>query len=291
MKSLFNRAKSLIVLGAITVTGTICSLSTSALAGTFHGDWYYSVDSFNDSMAGNIVGNTKYEIFSTAMKQTANEIILAINTNFGINGASSQYANDGHVSWGDVLFNFTGQSLDTASNAGQLFGVRFASNNESGAPELGVYSNVKAKAIASSNGLLLSDLNAYNNWISSHGGTPDIGDLKANDPYFNPTHHIQNVIESGTKIGGVSLLSDLSYLGLDFGHFGATGTQTLAFSFDRNLLPDGNFIAHFGPECDNDVIAIATELTPIPEPSTALALGAFGLLFATQQMRRRRHSS
>lgn len=291
MKWLMDRAKSVMFASATTIIGVIGFTASPTLAGTLHGDWYYTVDSFNDSMTGNIVGNTKYEIFSVAMKQTGNEVIMAINTHFGINGSSSQYANDGHVSWGDLLFNFTGQSLDTASNASQLFGVRFASNNESGVPELGVYSNVKAKAIANDNGLLLSDLNAYNSWISSHGGTPDIGDLSAYDPYFNPNHHIQNVIESGTKIGNVNILSDPSNLGLDFAHFGATGTQTLAISFDRDLLPDGNFLAHWGPECDNDVIAIAGELTPVPEPSTALALGAFSLLLGMTKIRRRQNRS
>jgi hypothetical protein len=297
MKSLVNRAKSLILFSAMTVTGAICFASSPALAGTFHGDWYYSIDSSNDSMAGNHVGGTKYEIFSMAMKQTADEVIMAINTNFGIDGASSQYANDGHVSWGDLLFNFTGQSLDTASNAAQLLGVRFAANNESGAPELGVYSNVTGKAIARENGLLLQDasLRGYNNWVSSHGGSPGIGDLSSTDPYFSQDHHIQNVIASGNKIGDVNLLSDLSNLGLDFGNFGATGAQTIAFSIARDLLPDGSFLAHLGPECDNDVIAMQGLLEPIPEPvpepSTALALGAFGFLFGAKKMRRRQNNS
>ncbi|MBP0018844.1 MAG: PEP-CTERM sorting domain-containing protein [Cyanobacteria bacterium SBLK] len=296
MKSLVNRTKSLLILGAMTITGTICLNSTPTLAGTLHGDWNYSIDSSNDSMAGNHVGGTKYEIFSMAMKQTADEIIMAINTNFGIDGASSQYANDGHVSWGDMLLNFTDLSLDAASNAAQLFGIRFAANNESGVPELGVYENVIGKTIARENGLLLQDasLRGYNNWVSSRGGHPQIGELSANDPYFSQDHHIQNVIASGNKIGDVNLLSDLSNLGLDFGHFGATGTQTIAFSFARDLLPDGSFIAHLAPECDNDVIAmrglLETPPEPVPEPSAALALGAFGLLFSAKKMRRR-HTS
>ncbi|MGK7943070.1 MAG: hypothetical protein AB4058_01200, partial [Microcystaceae cyanobacterium] len=131
-----------------------------------------------------------------------------------------------------------------------------------------------------------ADLKAYNNWVKDNDGTPDIGDLSADDPYFNANTHIQNVIELGTKIGDVNILSDTSNLGLDFANFGATESKTFAFSFDQDLLPDGNFLAHVGPECDNDVIAIEGEIAQVPEPSAVLALGAFSLLLGMTKMRR-----
>ncbi|NEO28023.1 MAG: PEP-CTERM sorting domain-containing protein, partial [Kamptonema sp. SIO4C4] len=203
-----------------------------------------------------------------------------------LSGTGSQYAHDGHIAWGDLFMNFTGQSLDAANNAGDLFGIRFASNNESDAPSLGLYSNVTGKDVVRANGLLLDDLADYNNWIESHGGDPSIGDLSATDPYFNQNRHIQNVIASGTRIGDVNIVDDLSNLGLDFGQFGATGNHTFALSVDRELLPDGDFLAHLGPECDNDVIAIDGELEEVPEPTTALALGAVGLLVGASRKRR-----
>ena len=269
----------------------------TARAGVLSGDWYYSIDSFNDSMSGYDVGGTIYEIYGMAMKQTADEVIFAVNSHLPYDGRIGDYAESNPVGWGDLLLNFTGQTLDAASAAGQLFGIRWANNNDSGVSELGLYNNVTAKTVAQENGLLLTDasLRGYNNWIRNHGGNPTIGDLTAADPYFNPNHHIQNVIDSGTKIGEVNLINDIASLGLNFGQFGGTGAQTLAFSVARSLLPDGFFTAHLAPECDNDVIALVNELsvveTPLPpktpEPATALSVFAVGLLMGASQLRRR----
>ncbi|MEA5543120.1 XDD3 family exosortase-dependent surface protein [Limnoraphis robusta Tam1] len=274
-------------------------LSTETVhAGVLSGDWYYSIDSFNDSMSGNHVGGTIYEIYGMAMKQTADEVIFAVNSHLPYEGTDSQYAQDNHVGWGDLLLNFTGQTLDVASGAAQLFGIRWANNNDSGVSELGLYNNVTAKTIAQENGLLLTDasLRSYNNWVRSKGGNPTIGDLGAEDPYFNQNQHIPNVIASGTKIGEVNLINNIASLGLNFGQFGATGTQTLAFSVARSLLPDGFFTAHLAPECDNDVIAMVNQFfvveppspTPsdIPEPATALSVVAVGLLMGASKLRR-----
>ncbi|NEO27183.1 MAG: hypothetical protein F6K03_09875, partial [Kamptonema sp. SIO4C4] len=95
-----------------------------AQAGTLVGDWYYSPDSTNDSMMDSNIGGTKYEIHNMAMQQTSDEVIFAINSNLSLSGTGSQYAHDGHIAWGDLFMNFTGQSLDAANNAGDLFGIR-----------------------------------------------------------------------------------------------------------------------------------------------------------------------
>ncbi len=273
-------------------------LSTeTARAGVLSGDWYYSIDSFNDSMSGYDVGGTIYEIYGMAMKQTADEVIFAVNSHLPYDGTESEYAEDNHVGWGDLLLNFTGQPLDVASGSGQLFAIRWANNNDSGVSELGIFDNVTAKTIAKENGLLLTDasLRGYNNWIRSHGGNPTIGDLSAEDPYFNPNHHIQNVIASGTKIGEVNLIDDIASLGLNFGQFGATGVHTLAFSVARSSLPDGSFIGFLSLECNNDPTGMVNQFsifeppTPpkTPEPATALSVFAVGLLMGTSQLRRR----
>lgn len=218
--------------------------------------WQYTTDSFNDSMAGYDVGGTRYEIYSTAVKETEDSIYFAINTNMPTHGHDSTNAQDGHIAWGDLLFNFSGKNLDTASANRELFGIRFADNG-AGVGELGVYANVTAKQLARQNGLLLwnESLNGYINWINQHGGNPTMGDLSVYDPYFNQGGHVPNLIASGIKIGDVEVLTDVSQLGLDFGSFGATGTYTFALKFDRHLLPSGDYVYTLAPECDNDVTA------------------------------------
>lgn len=294
-KPLKNLALGLIS-ASVSLIPFVCA--ETARAGTLSGDWDYSIDSFNDSMSGYDVGNTIYEMYGMAMKQTADQVIFAINTHLPSEGVTNIDAWDGNTGWGDLLLNFTGQTLDAASAASQLVGIRWA-NNDSGVPELGVYSNVTAKSIAQENGLLLKDasLRGYNNWVRSRGGNPTIGDLGAGDPYFNQNHHIQNVIASGTKIGDVNLISDIASLGLNFGQFGATGAHTIAFSVARSLLPNNIFTAHLAPECDNDVIALVSQLNivepePVPEPGAAFPLVAVGLLLGASGLRRgHRHTA
>ncbi|MGA9379629.1 MAG: XDD3 family exosortase-dependent surface protein [Phormidium sp.] len=253
------------------ITATLCSLSViskPAEAGTLYKDWNYAIDSFTDSITGNDVGGTKYELYGMAFKQTAEQIFVAINTNLPLAGTSSNYATDGHVGLGDLIFNFSGKNLSAASASKSLFGIRFVSNNDSGVGAKGIYDKVAAKSVAKDNGIALDSLGEYNAWVRQNGKTPSIGDLAANDPYFNQAVHVQNVMASGTKIGDINLLSNLSGLGLDFGHFGAKGSNTIALSFARSLLPDGDFIVNFAPECDNDIIALKGNLETVPEPVT-----------------------
>ncbi|HLO86884.1 MAG TPA: XDD3 family exosortase-dependent surface protein [Nostocaceae cyanobacterium] len=265
-------------------------LAKPAQAGVFSNGWYYSIDSFTDGLEGSRVGGTLYEVYAMAMQQNPDRVTFAINTNFPLTGDFTPLALDGHVGWSDLILNFTGKSLDTASVSGELFGINWVKNG-SGATELGVYKNVTAKTIAPENGMLLSDpsMRAINRWVRSNKGTPAMGDISAEDPYFNQNHLIQNVIASGTKIGDVELLNDVSNLRLDFSQFGARGNYIHAFSFARNLLPNGAFVAHTTPECDNDVIAMAGVLQPVPEPSTILSLAGLGFLLVTAKIKRQHH--
>ncbi|MBD2295818.1 PEP-CTERM sorting domain-containing protein [Anabaena sphaerica FACHB-251] len=293
---LCQKATKLLLGLLATSFGLISTSVQPAHASSLLGEWYYTIDSFNDGLSPSVgISDSPYEIYGMAMKETANEITFAINTNLPAGGISNIYAQDFHVAWGDLLLNFTGKSLDVANAASELFGVHWAVN-ESGVPELGVYQNVTAKAIAQENGLLLQDasLRGYNNRVISKGGNPFHGDLGMINPYFNENHHVQNVIATGTKIGDVNVLNDVSNLGLNFAHFGATGTQTLAFSFSRKLLPDGSFIVHLSPECDNDLIAMVGNLKTnyqppqsVPEPSTLLPLGVMAVLFVASRQQRR----
>lgn len=260
-----------------TLSCVMVALSKPARAGVFYNNWNYAVDSFDDSMTGNTVGGTKYEIFATAFQQTADKTFFAINSNFSLNGTSSNYADDGHVGWGDLLMDI----------GGSKFGIHFVKNNASGVRELGLYADVTTKTVARANGMALDNLRQYNAWVRQHGKTPSLGDLSADDPYFDQNQHIPNLIASGTRIGDVNQLSNLTGLGLDFAHFGANGTYTHVMSIDSSLLPAGNATWWIAPECDNDVIAHKVAVEDIPEPSTALGLGAVALLFGAAKSRRR----
>ncbi|MDJ0516447.1 MAG: PEP-CTERM sorting domain-containing protein [Okeania sp. SIO2D1] len=278
----FTTTKKIILGLTATFTLAICKPAT---AGTFHNGWYYTLDSPNDSVGENQVGGTIYEIGGMAYTTTDTEVIFAVKSNFPLDGNPSSDAQDGHVAWGDLFLNFSGQNLDTASNNALLHAIRFRPGGETG-----IYGNVIAKDVAYENGLLLSDrsLRGYNNYVISQGGNPNMGDLGAYDPYFNQNHHVQNVMASGNRIGDVNIISDFSGLGLDFGFIGATGTNIMGFSVARSSLPTGDFLAHLAEECDNDISAMYGNLeaiftepekpTDVPEPQTVTGLLVTGLL-------------
>lgn len=285
--TLRKTVQNLVVLASVV---SACAIDPmSAQAGTLHNGWNYSIDSFDDSIAGNAVGGTKYEIFGTAIQQTDERVTFAINANLPLEGVAGTSA---YVDWGDLFFNFSGTNLDTASANASLIAINFAASNESSASETGVYINATAKSVASANGLLLNSLGDYNNWVSQNGSTPRIGDLRASHPYFNSTRNVQNVMSSGTKVGDITFVDDVSALGLDFGHFGASGLHNIVFHVERSLLPDGSYVYHLGPECDNDVTAgigtlAAAPPTDVPEPSVGLAMLAMGSMMVSLRRRQR----
>jgi hypothetical protein len=246
------------------------------LAGTLYNNWNYAIDSSDDSTSGNDVGNTKYETFGTAFQQTPTQLLFAINSNLSLEGTTSTYAADGHVGWGDLLIDINGR----------LLGVNFVSNNASGVSTTGVYDNLITKTVAKENGIAWDNLGEYNNWVRQNGKTPSMGDLGADDPYFNLNEHVPNLIASGTRIGDVELITDLTGLGLDFGHFQATGTYTHVFAIDRTILPAGDAIFLLSLECNNDITAHRGTVEPVPEPSVVLGLGAFTLFLGRVRSRR-----
>lgn len=268
------------IAGAAIATITSVTLCQVAQAGTFHNGWYYVEDSFNDSTSGNDVGGTEYELYRWAFQQADSVIRMAIETNTPLSGVSNPDAEDGHVGFSDMLFNFSGKDLNTASNDGELYGIRFDVWNDSGVSTTGVFSNVVAKSVAKENGSGVNSSAEYNSWVSSQGKTPSMGDLAANDPYFDQSQHVQSVIASGTKVAEVNLVEGemLSNFGLDLSQFGTHGSHILGLTFDSGSLPVGNFLAHFGLECNNDLMAMLhkTEIVPdpkdVPEPSSILGL-------------------
>lgn len=274
-------------------TACLCFLGTGKLAnaGTLHKNWNYAIDSFDDGVTGGQVGGGAFEFYGLAIKESSERIFIALNSNLSLSGFPYSFATNGSISYGDLFFNFSGQDFKTASNKGNLLAIRLAKSNDSNLPTLGVYKNVIAKNVTLTNSGF-SNLTAYNNLVLSAGGMPSLGDLDANDPYFDRVGMgtVLNSSASGTKVGDINFLSaaELSGLELDFGFFGATGSETIGFSLDKSLFPNGSFIANIFAECANDGVAIRGELQSVPEPSTLAGLLVFGLSLGGYKLRQRR---
>ncbi|MEG4285464.1 PEP-CTERM sorting domain-containing protein [Microcoleus sp. A006_D1] len=245
-----------------------------ATAATLSNGWNYAIDSFNDGVTGPQVGGGAFEFYGIAVKETSDTAFVAINSNLTLAGYADSAAAKGNINYGDLFFNFSGQNFNTANANRSLFAVRFADGNDSGVATTGVYSNVTAKNVTQTNSGFVN-LNQFNTYVASHGGTPSMGDLAATDPYFQQTGNwtVLNSIAAGTKVADINSLTPatLSALGLNFAQFNAVGSQTIGFSFNKSSMPSGNYIANFFAECANDAIAIKASFQnaeAVPEPST-----------------------
>jgi len=241
-----------------------------ATAATLNG-WKYAIDSFNDGVTETQIGGGAFEFSGIAINETSDTVSIAINSNLSLAGYADSAAERGTISYGDLFFNFSGQSFNTANANGSLFGIRFAAGNDSSVATTGVYTNVTAKNVTQTNSGF-TNLNQYNTLVASQGKTPSMGDLAATDPYFQQTGNwtVLNSIATGTKVGEINFLTPatLSALGLNFAQFNAVGSQTIGFSFNKSSMPSGNYIANFFAECANDAIAIKGSFEAVPEPST-----------------------
>ncbi|MGA9377709.1 MAG: PEP-CTERM sorting domain-containing protein, partial [Phormidium sp.] len=79
--------------------------------------------------------------------------------------------------------------------------------------------------------------------------------------------------------------------GLNFGNFSAAGTETIGFQLSRSLLGSGSYMANVFVECGNDGVALAGNLTKVPEPSGIVGLALVGLTAAGSMLRKRRLAS
>lgn len=297
---------SLAVAGAI--AGTLTTTIKSAEALVLHNGWNYTMDAYNDSTPVRRDGSGLFEIRGAAHKVIGETVIFAINSSVDLeDGVDWNWAADKKVHFSDLLINFTGKSLNQAN--GDLYAINFAGNGDSNARNLGsvgVYSDVRAKSVATSNSGW-SKLKHYNNYVRGQGitvthgeldylgrledrtrfenGTRRNGTTKTTDRYFNHNSNTVNVINSGTRIGDIEYIEHLTNLGLDFEHFGNAGSETIAFSFDLGLFPTDyvNAMFHFAMECNNDIVAGRMDFTPseateVPTPAAILPaiLGMFG---------------
>jgi hypothetical protein len=258
------------IFATVAATATVIGITgQQAHAGSLVGGWNYAIDSFHDGVTNGQVNQGLYEFYGMAIKEDSQNIYVAINSNLGLGDKTYADKNGGFVNYGDLLFNFSGNNLVTANSQKSLFAIRFDGINDAEVSSTGVYSNVQAKSVASANHGF-STLSNHTSSVANKGGSASMGDLAQNDAYFGDKTY--NVIKSGDKVGDIKYLTvdDFSQLNLNFGQFGATGSQTIGFSFDRSLLPTGDYLAQLLAECANDGMAIKS----VPEPITGLILAA-----------------
>ena len=256
----------------------------SAQAGQLYQGWNYGIDAFGDGSGGSI-----YEIKGLAIKETSEDIYVAISANLPLAGVSNAYATNHNIGWGDLFFDFGGGTFNQANSS--LFAVNFAAGTDSAASQTGVYSNVTAKSVGLNNqgyGTLQSYYGA--GWEKDNTFGTDFATKESLYSYYagNTTGAdttINNVIGSGTRLGDISFLSheQAAAEGLNFDNFGAVGQEQITFKFNRALLPTKAYIANLLLECGNDGVALSGSLTDrsaqsVPEPGAIAALVVFGLL-------------
>ena len=259
-------------------TASLIGLSgQSAQAGQFYDGWNYAIDSFSDGSGGSV-----YELKGLAVKKTSDSIFVAITGNMPITGNSS------NIGFGDLFFNFSGNSFAEANASSSLLGVRFAGTNESGVSSTGVYQNANAKSVTSTNNGYSSLKQYYDSGfdkVNTQGtdlSTADsvyryyFGDTVADNPTTSNTGSILNVINSGTKVADITLLTrrELNTAGLKFANFGAAGSKTIGFKFDRTAAFGSDYIANLFLECANDGVA----LEDVPEPFGIVSFAVVGLM-------------
>jgi hypothetical protein len=293
--------KSLLTITAATVSA-VAVAGQPVLAGgfnTLNSDWNIVLDSFTDGTTNNNIGlNSDYQMFGMAAKVVDGEAYFAIHGNLDLGGKNN-------VGYGDLFFNFSDKSFKDASAAEELFAVHFAPN-DTGNSNFGLYQNVKAKSVTSSNSGH-AGFQAYQNKVVNKGGTVGFGDLTTaeaqeyltalNGGHQDGNYSIQNVIKTGTKVAddGFAMLSAADLAGLDFGTSGSAFNKekTFGFKFDAAKLPEGNALITLLQECINDGMAMkATFEAPgggdvdVPEPSSIVSLGLIGLALAGSKLRK-----
>lgn len=274
-----------------TTVASFCLVSVNglpAMAGQLHNQWNYGIDSFTDGSGGEA-----YNIRGIAIKETSENIFVALTGGTPLTGVTDNSAADKNIGWGDLFLNFTNKNFTTASNERSLFGVRFAGTNDSQVVTTGLYGNVKGASVTGVNHGYSSLKQYYDyGWDRANTQGTELATKAAAYSYFGQGT-ILNVIDSGAnKLGGIQSLSAaaLTGQGLDFGFFNAKGSQTLGFSLNKADLglADGNYdyMANLFLECGNDGVALAGGVS-VPEPGSLAGLALVGLTVLGSRLRKR----
>lgn len=208
---------------------TILVTSTQSLG------WHYTLDSAFDGLNTGEVG-TLYEIYGMAMREFPEEIWVVLNSNVPLAGHPLPTAQNGTIAHGDLFFDLSGLDFATASSLARLYGIRYSIANDSNAPQLGVYKNVRAVSVTSVNSGVTS-LADYMQRVLNAGGVLGFGDLPPNQTYYAAPLSL-NVIGQGDYLGPITFLTpdELTLAGFNAPQF--LGTTTIAFKFAKNLVVD-----------------------------------------------------
>jgi len=223
--------------------------STMLLVQENNFEWQYAIDAPDsdlflhdgDGVNGNQLGTT-FEMYGMAFKETPTHLYFVVSGELSLAGDPHPNAQGGTVTHGDLFLNLTANDFKTASDNQSLYGIRYAPLNDSGAPEVGVYKDVSAKSVTSTNRGFAS-LAAYQTKITDLGSIPDYGDFDMNQTYYASNISL-NVIKSGELLGPIEMLSppELEAVGYDPTRFNSEPGQTpppiVAFRFAKELIID-----------------------------------------------------
>jgi Putative metal-binding motif len=221
-------------------------------------DWKYVNDSLIDGVTQNIIGCPKlgysetFEILSIAYKESETELIFAIGAAMNIDGINFTNAKNGSISWGDFVLNFTGKNISKAQGSAKLLAVRFASNNDSGVSELGLYNNVVLMSVAKDN-LGFSSFNAYENAVNKLGGVVCYGELIRPLDYVGGSSSL-NVIQSGNLVSPIRILNNAELDSLNFNSSKFLGSEVIAFSIPKDKILTLNSQQAVGSECKTELL-------------------------------------
>jgi len=250
------------------------------------GSWTYGIDSFNDR-----IGEEAFEFHGMAVSEEGDNVFVALNANFELTGFDYPNAEDGHIGWGDLFLNFTGQDYSTAMASGNMFALHIAGTaSDSSVQANGLYQVHAGQNVAPSNSGFTT-LQDRKNAVESGGNTEGVGNIDYLN-YFDLEASHNNVMSSATKLGDIAFLDSaaLSAKGLNFGAYSATGSQTFGFSFSKTALNlpvefQGNpLIASIFAECNNDGVGVVAPIDvatsnggggtsqSVPEPASVLGL-------------------
>jgi len=237
--------------------------SESGVDGTGNGKIY-------DLDGNEVATGVAYEIYSMAMQQDGDEIMVAFNGRMPLFGQPNKRAYDGFVGFGDFVMKF----------GNDVYAVHFTPENDSSATQLGLYKDVTLKNVTRANAGW-SSLHSYakKKRYATMGDIPVLKDMTKKPTQLSDYNDIiveqfgqegifgnrkigQN-IETGTKVEGDNFRllypEELKKMGFEFGPE-AKGEYTFGFTFTKTPEMDGEFFAYLFTECINDGIALKSTL-------------------------------
>lgn len=195
-------------------------------------NWQYVQDSIKDGLYGSSFGGI-FEIHGIAFKESNEELFIVIKAALDTTGVTIKGT---LVTYGDLFLNFSGLNFKDASDQSKLYGIRFVDNNDSAVPAVGLYKEVKAKSVSETN-YGYTTLQLYEDAVNALAGAVGYGSLDQTQTYYSKDIS-HNVIESGTFLGNITMLSSADLLAAGYDASVIDGTITIAFKFPKILIID-----------------------------------------------------